>query len=349
MRSTIMRSTTILTAVVAVGVALGLGAPTALAGAIVPFAPGPTIFPMPGLGVPPPGLVPGKEYSTDVDSDAFGVADPGQVVSWDGRVGGVADSFDYTGTGGLPTSLLDENLQLDALANSGDALYSSVIIDASALLFSTDGDGSIYAEKIAAAGGGGGIWAPPPLINAAHPPTDIDGLEVWGGDGPGADDANRFSIKGDPTGVAVWATAGGPPGPAASLYTDAELAAAILPLAAALISLSELENMLDLDAMMTFLKDDILFSIDPIMNATGAVVFDGGEIFVYDRSLASVSFLTHGGHVWDTAFSVMGTFGTATENINALESVAIPVPATLALFGVGLAGLGVARRRQAAA
>ncbi len=70
----------------------------------------------------------------------------------------------------------------------------------------------------------------------------------------------------------------------------------------------------NLDAMMVF-EDKIMFSIDPIQG------LDGGEIFVYDQSTRKSSFLKHGGHLWDTSFDVMGTFGTASENINALEAV----------------------------
>ena len=83
---------------------------------------------------------------------------------------------------------------------------------------------------------------------------------------------------------------------------------------------------------------DIIFSIAPID------IYDGGEIWVWDGlTHGGATFLSHGGHLWNTAFPVMATFGTASENVNALEAVAVPEPAILALLIPGLAGLGFVR------
>jgi len=115
--------------------------------------------------------------------------------------------------------------------------------------------------------------------------------------------------------------------------------------------------------------DHLIFSIVPILNAAeGGFLFDGGEIFVAHRTGAAgtfgaagdfAHFLLHGGHLWNTEFDVMGTYNTATENINALEAANvisedgdddgggetdIPEPATWGIAVLGLAGIGMARR-----
>ena len=317
-----------------------------------PFAPGIRVLPAPSDILPPPIRTPGKEYSNSRDWDdtqPVHVADPDQVLAWDGG-GGRTDTFDYSGTRGPG---LPEEGQVDALANRGDALFSAVINDRSYLLFSTDGDNRIFFE--APTGFGtfpattGGIWAPPPQIDAEGV-IDVDGLEVWGPDGPGADDANRYSLIGDPGRIAVYDFIGGVSSP---LFTNADIAAAI--------GAPNLVDLIDLDAMMTF-GSQIMFSIDPILGPTGGLVFDGGEIWVWDGvTPGGASFLNHGGHLWNTAFNVMGTYNTQTENINALEAAStlgnecgaavglvpctqIPEPASLALLIPGLLGLRLVRR-----
>ncbi|MBN2022360.1 MAG: hypothetical protein JW809_06155 [Pirellulales bacterium] len=267
---------------------------------------GPFVIPVAGDGVPGPRQVPGKEYSTDVDRHGNPLLspDPGQVIAWDGA-GGTADSqIDYS-------AIEDGDVepQVDALASWGDALFDEVVSNRAALLFCTKGDMQIYYERIA---GGGGVWATPAEVNdEATSEFLIDALEVWGGDGPLMDDADRVSYHGDPGGVAVWALGGGP------VISDSDIATAIgAPSGVAI----------DLDALMMY-GESILFSIEPVAN------FDGGEIWVWDGNVANpAQFLYHGGHLWDTAFDVMGTFGTASENIWALEAVSTPEPASVLVW-----------------
>ena len=333
-----------------------------------PYAPqGPFINPSPGPDVPTPTQVSGKEYSDHLDKNTGGAAagplpDPEQVISWDG-VGGVQDSFDYTGSR-LPND--DNDREVDALANPHDALFFNVQGNTSALLFSVDGYANVHVEKT---DGTAGIWATPPAIDQ-HGVTDVDGLEVWGvePDGTGTDvptgDATRYSLEnpppsGDPLGISVWGY--NPTAHASySVWSSFELASAILPLAPAGTELPLIEELLNLDGMMNYGGSDetdpdpnerIIFTIDPILNPQGAVVFDGGEIFYFQRNGGSASFLNHGGHLWDTAFSVSGTFNLASENVNALESVAttaIPLPAAawLGMLGLGALGIGKLRRKH---
>ncbi len=327
--------------------AAALTGSAALAG---PFLPqGPFVRPVPRDRLPLPTQVPGKEYSNNVDRKAHpNQATPdvlgGQVVYWDGA-GGTTDTTDFfPGNGGIP----ERSYQIDALANRSDVLFDEVIGDDAFLLFSTDQDNRIFYETPIT--GGGGVWAQALQIDQI-PPDDVDALEVWGPSNPSAeleervnqglgqlvidptpDDANRYSTERfmDPFEAAVFDSLGNP------IFSHADIAAAI--------GRPDLADSLDfdLDAMMMS-SLNILFSIDPID------IFDGGEIWAWDGiTPGGATYLVHGGHVWDTAFDVMGTFGTATENINALEAAVAPEPTILALMGIGLAGLGFRRRKLAA-
>lgn len=247
--------------------------------------------------------VPGKEYSDSLDIDENGVLSPEQTLLWDGT-GNVKNGFNYGGSE-----------QVNAMANIGDAHFFDVILNKADLLFSTSGDvpAPIMFEST---GGGGGIWATQPQINK-NGVQELDGLEVWGPDE--VPDANRYSLVGDKvldaTGrrIAVHNDVSlGVPFRDSAFYVD-ELAAAIgLP--------QNLWNQFDLDGLMTH-ENDILFSIAPIDG-----VFDGGEIWTWKKGDVAANFLNHGGHLWDTAFDVKATFGTASENVDALEAVGAGCP-----------------------
>ncbi len=126
--------------------------------------------------------------------------------------------------------------------------------------------------------------------------------------------------------------------------------------------------------------DELLFSIDPIRTlgvtaidpASGlrvpiptpaGLAIDGGEImhlvktgFGFGPATMAVSYLFHGGHLWDTGFPVAAWFGYDSEDIDALESVGTltgdveittPEPGTLVLCALALplVAAGLRRRR----
>jgi hypothetical protein len=240
--------------------------------------------------------VSGKEYSDTVDIDQKGIPDPEQTLLWDGN-GNVKDGFDY-----------GKDFQVNAMANIRDALFSEVIHNKADLIFSTSGDvlAPILYETT---NGSNGIWATAPQINK-NGVQELDGLEVWGPEE--VPDANRYSLEGDPISDANGRIA---------VHNDTSLgfgfrnaAFYVNELAAAIHLSPNLWTGFDLDGLMTY-DDRIMFSIAPVGN------FDGGEIWTWKPGDRDAKFLKHGGHYWDTAFDVRGTFGTASENVDALEAI----------------------------
>lgn len=287
----------------------------------VPTPPGPFVLPLPGEGLPAPVNVPGKEFTTKLNTNFAGAPAPGQSLIWDG-LGGTANIHDY-------------GVEVDALANPGDVLFSEVIGNRTNLLLSMQGDQhqrSIYAIS---PGGSIRLWAtnqtiktPPPVGNPPAP-FDLNGLEVWGPDATW--DAFSFSpafdrLPGNISASVVDAISD------TVVYTQQNIATAI--------GRPDLGSAIDLDALMQD-GSRIIFSIQPID------VFDGGEIWVWDGSSAnSAQFLQFGGHTWNTAFDLQGYFGSygydiGTENVDALEAASVPGPLPFA----GLAAaFGFSRR-----
>jgi len=244
--------------------------------------------PEPGLGIPLPTEVPGKEYSNRIDQDSTGAQVSSQTLLWDGY-GNVRNGLHYAGAG-----------EVDEMANKTDALFGALLEHQATLLFSTTGDDPapiLYANPT----GSHGVWATEQQINAAGV-TELDALEVWGPEE--TPNADRYSLVGDPGGIAVFdeSSAGTP------AFTVAELASAI--------GLDpSLWDKFDLDGLMTH-GDEILFSIAPVGQ------FDGGEIWYCPRGEDSARFLEVGPYRFDTDLDIRGTFGTTSENIDALEAVA---------------------------
>lgn len=191
-----------------------------------------------GPGVMRPFEVFGKEYSNSFDEEIGGVADPEQVISWDGK-GGTTNAFDYDDVPGNHPRLRE----VDAIANHGDFLFDQTKRDLSHLLFSHDdtvfefgvGWGTVVPKigpvslfngnmiggaaevSVEESGVYNGIeiqhvWAIDKEVNDMPEPDDVDGLEVWGPEppGPGAGpvaDANRYSLEDDlvaGAGTSVW-------------------------------------------------------------------------------------------------------------------------------------------------
>jgi hypothetical protein len=332
-----------------------LAAIIALAGTVLigeraaanPWVPtGSTFAPAPSNLVPGPKLVPGKDFSDVRDRDAAGAPDPEQVVAWDGS-GGVRDSFDYSGTQ-VPPVPSTNALEVDGIAAGGDALFHAVRNNEAALLFSVQTDPRIMFERetgLPASPPGFGVWATATDIDAMNPPLDTDGIEVWGGDQN--DDSDRYSLAGDPfvpfpaaqRKVAVWQFT--PPGGPSTPHTFTSDLAASIDLQfggnGSGVYFSQLVELMDVDAIMTF-GPQVTFSIRPLMVPGTPINFDGGEVFEYDGPGIPTRFMNHGGHLWDTAFNVMTTFGLQHENVDALEAVSgVPEPSTLLLLALAAA------------
>lgn len=323
-----------------------------------PFAPMTSAVPGPSQLVPTAKEVPGKDFSDNSDRDEAGAADREQVVAWDG-LGGVRDSFDYSGSR-LAYPGADIDLEVDGLAADFDSLFFDVRADRSALLFSVESDPEILFERATgfpAAPAGFGTWATAADVDAMNPPADTDALEVWGGNDN--DDSLRYSLAGDPfvqlglspslpRKVAVWQYST-PAGPSSPLIYTSDLAASIdmqFGFDGSGPYFSQLVESMDVDAIMV-LGVQLIFSIQPITVPGTPIAFDGGEIFEYDGPGMPTRFLNHGGHDWDTAFDVMGTFHLQNENIDALEAVSqfVPEPTSAMLLLMGLVAARRFKRR----
>ncbi|MCG8408982.1 MAG: VWA domain-containing protein [Phycisphaerales bacterium] len=269
------------------------------------------------------------EYSNDQDEEAVagggahGVPDPEQVLFTlpPDAVGGPhpSDIVDY----GRPE-------QVDALANGEDAYFSGVVNNTADLLVSFAGDpggNAVWFET--PAGATGILWTQVDFSNPDPPGNfeDTDGLELWG---PlNGSDADFFSEVGDPgppiggcSVVTIRPPCGIPPAlPLCCFIPRAAIVATVVSL-----GYTGPTELIELDALMVQRAcpfgasfgpgDRIIFSIRDTTG--GGASFDGGEIIVLPFG-APAFFLLHGGHLWNTAFNVAGTFGVATEEVDSIE------------------------------
>ncbi|NCR26341.1 MAG: PEP-CTERM sorting domain-containing protein [Microcystis aeruginosa G13-12] len=327
----------------------------------------------------------GKEYSEDLDRNGYPshTPNPGQVIAWDGT-GGTTNTSNFLTLWNPQSGIAaPDPFQVDALANRKDFLFYEVIEDQVPLVFSTGLPGGprtafdnyIFYERpnhkvlLPFPYKEIGVWATPAQINQVEP-NNVEGLELWAPvqdptvpledrvnsvllQGPEipVDDANRYSLFGDPLGCSVFKSNGD------CLFLKADIATAITPL---FPGLDITDAKIDLDGLMTW-ENDILFSLKPIDgNNDGSITdndpskdLDGGEIFVWLSTEPSAKFLIHGGHVWDTVFNVKDTvedwtgLRPGTENIDALEAVATPEPSTfLSLLTLGSLGAASTLKRK---
>jgi hypothetical protein len=178
--------------------------------------PAPTFEP---VKLPSPIDVSGKEYSTDVDKNAAGVSDPGQVVGWKGDGKTVWDSIDYyvQSDGGSGDG---QSFQTDAISNirnkyffdldgtrtavqcPEDGLYYtdtvSLVVSLRKKTGCTDNgyQNNIYASRSSFRGGKSELWADwKTNINENFTENDdLDGLEL---NGQQTHNANVYSRQGD--------------------------------------------------------------------------------------------------------------------------------------------------------
>ncbi|MDP6636475.1 MAG: PEP-CTERM sorting domain-containing protein [Phycisphaerae bacterium] len=251
----------------------------------------------------------------------------------------------------LPVPTDYENIHYQTAGGPGAGIWARGVIPSSPL------GSDIHTVAVQTFAGGS-----PDHLNRWLSPT---GIEVWGpevrpgpvGGGPGTgDDAIMFSTNDewDSTGnarPAVWKF-----DPVNNLVFPYIMANQIRDaIDTPLLKLAEDDHRVDLDGMMIYdeLQDDefgpgdsILFTIHTLKDATGAILLDGGEIWVwkFDDGPNGAQFLNHGGFVWDTANSVIGIFPNvqAEENIGGLE--AVPEPATMSLLALG--GLALLKRKR---
>lgn len=312
------------------------------------------VMPLGGDVVPNVRRVPGKHYTDSLDMTHAPTphqVDPSRIGQWDGR-GGARDGLrlsDYN----------DEFSQsmIDAQAQIRDPLYDAVIKNETPLVVSTDfdqmlgNDTALAAERV---GGSVETFATrTQVVRHNHVGgllRDIDSVDLWGRENP--DRAGFYSFQGDPGNTAVYTQQLLAPNSVVPYISSAALAIAL--------GEPDLEPFLDVDGLMvrdvgTGLNpfdgqfgpgDAILFSVAPITGPNGSVIYDGGEIWNWEFG-SPAQFLDHGGHLWDTAFDVMGTFGSVSENIDALEAVGgVPEPTSLLLGTLGMVCLGIGSRRR---
>ncbi|MEO0530464.1 MAG: hypothetical protein AAF266_07765 [Planctomycetota bacterium] len=214
-----------------------------------------------------------------------------------------------------------------------------------------------------------GVWAIQSEVNGMPFPEDVDGLEVWGPEPP-LGDANKYSLEIDAaSGVSVWNASG------SAYIPHATIVAAVTSLLPGDPPSSiPLEEAINLDALMVQdvigspdeferspagpgLGDEIIFSIRQIPNPADPDGFyaTGSELFVLNAG-GLASHLTHGGHVWDHAYSLAvfgGDFVPGQQvfayDINAIEAVgefAVPEPVSSTLLVVAIACMRIRYQRR---
>lgn len=223
------------------------------------------------------------------------------------------------------------------------------------------------------------VWGPEPPKHE-NGDTEIREGYIGGIGGTPTADANRFSLDIDAlSGVSVWAY-DIPSGFVAPFISHADIVSAVETLFLGPDGRFDDETRRRVDVDGTMVRDigddsptsplwgagdELLFTIDPILDGTAlsptggpiaAPLIDGGEIMHLVNTGGgsfTIGFLSHGGHLWDTAFDVSTTFGYEFEDVDALEAVGTltgdtdintPEPSTVVLCGLAVALVGFGRR-----
>jgi hypothetical protein len=217
------------------------------------------------------------------------------------------------------------------------------------------------------------VWAKQADINGMPLPEDIDGVELWGPEPGFTADVDKYSLDLDVlSGVSVWNGSG------TAYLSQAAIAAAVTsllgpaPISAVLpgsnfrgIDAIDLDGLMVLDSLGTddsFDRnptggpgvDSVLFSIRQLVDLGDPTGYyaTGSEIFLLDSS-GVVTFLRHGGHLWDKAYALtnlrvlppLGTpNGIVVIDVDALEAI-VQVPEPSAVMLLLAASTWLARRR----
>lgn len=217
------------------------------------------------------------------------------------------------------------------------------------------------------------LWASQAMINGMPLPDDIDGVEVWGPEPPLAD-ADKYSLDIDILGgvpgaapVSVWNASGSP------YVFHPDIVTAVTSLLPGPVP-PGVEEFINLDALMVHdvVGDDDIFDRDPAGGGPGfgdEIIFSirqipnpadpdgyyatGSELFVLPAG-GPATYLMHGGHVWDHAYTLaafdvwsMDPQNYGVIDINAIEAIgefAVPEPAAMLLLVFATATAFVQRR-----
>ncbi|MCA9266153.1 MAG: PEP-CTERM sorting domain-containing protein [Planctomycetales bacterium] len=311
---------------------------------------------VPGVfdAVPPVERVPGKELTDSFDQNYQPVphaVQPMQLGLFDG-LGGARNGVDIIGF--VPKDIV--GLHIDAQAQVNDRLFREVVDNRVPLIVSTESDQMLGRDVALAAeratGAVQSFATRSQVVDHGHAGgvlRDINSVDLWGIEEQTG--TNFLSVEGDAAGVSVYSMNVLGPGGVQPYLTRADIAGAI--------GMPNLDVRIDVDALMVGdvgtgfnpfdgefgPGDAIMFSLAPITVGSDLVV-DGGEVWIWEFGQPA-HFLNHGGHLWNTAFSVRDAFGTQFENVDALEAVSVPEPATGLVFGMTILGLlGASRRRR---
>lgn len=289
--------------------------------------------------VPAVERVPGKRFTDSFDMDYAPIPhaiQPNRIGRFDG-FGGAANDLRLSD---FATSFFDYHI--DAQSQVRDILFEEVRDNRVPLVVSTSFDQMLGGSTALAAehttGAVTSFADRSQVVSHPHPGgqlRDIDSVDLWGVEPPSLQ-AGFYSFADDPNNTSV--------------YTLQTIAAGFLmpylsrnDIAGALGN-PNLAPLIDVDALMvhdvgtgfnpfdgTFGPgDSVMFSIAPIPNPEGGDFYDGGEIWVWEHG-SPAEYLVHGGHRWDTAFDVQGTFRVNTENIDAIEAAGVPEPGSIAI------------------